>query len=152
MKLPDENKYHASFWQSLPEVETMKPGAVLVYSFLFFSCLPAGSICFGKSEDNPARPVLDSHPDPFLHQANFPRWPGIPNLAFDEEFQSYVDGILGDDDRHNVDMAALERVAKLGNGHTRVLDRWLTDNFGARLGFNTTSDRLCLGNRRKPDR
>jgi len=43
--------------------------------------------------------------------------------------------VLVDDDRRNFDTATLSLVAKLENGHTRFLDKWLMDNFGAPLGF-----------------
>jgi carboxyl-terminal processing protease len=73
-----------------------------------------------------------------IHSAvvmNFAHWRAIPDLDFDKEFQSYLDQIMATEDRRSFDMATLELVAKLNNGHTRFWDKWLTDTYGAALGF-----------------
>jgi len=65
----------------------------------------------------------------------FGHWRGVPELNLDQEFQSYLDEIIATDDRRSFDLASMELVAKLMNGHTGFRDRWLTDNYGQSLGF-----------------
>ena len=114
----------------------MKPSAVLVFCFV---------LCFGvvaQAQSASTSPKVLLHDRIWIAtqiyssiSANFAHWRGVPNLDFDKEFQSYLDQVLGDDDRRNFDMATLALVAKLENGYTRSLDKWLMDNFGAPLGF-----------------
>lgn len=65
----------------------------------------------------------------------FGHWQAVPNLDFDQEFQSYLDQIIASDDRRSFDMATLELIAKLKNGHSGFIDHWLMDNYGQMLGF-----------------
>lgn len=65
----------------------------------------------------------------------FGHWRGVPELNLDREFQSYLDEIMATDDRRSFDLASMQLIAKLMNGHTGFRDRWLTDNYGQSLGF-----------------
>jgi carboxyl-terminal processing protease len=114
----------------------MKPSAVLVFSLLLSFGVDA------QAQSASASPKILLHDRIWIAtqiyssiSANFAHWRAVPNLDFDKEFQSYLDQVLGDDDRRKFDMATLELVAKLENGHTRFLDKWLMDNFGEPLGF-----------------
>jgi len=65
----------------------------------------------------------------------FGHWQAVRDLDFDQEFQSYLDQIVATDDRVAFDLATLELVAKLKNGHSGFNDYWLIDNHGQMLGF-----------------
>ena len=49
---------------------------------------------------------------------NFGHMEGVPNLELDTEYRAYVNSVLKSDSRRDFDMAAMEFIAKLGNGHT----------------------------------
>jgi carboxyl-terminal processing protease len=100
------------------------------------------SSLYATPQEKTANPKLSLHDRVWIatqiHSAivmNFAHWRGVPNLDFDKEFQSYLDQIIATDDRRGFDMATLELVAKLNNGHTRFWDKWLMDTYGAALGF-----------------
>lgn len=65
----------------------------------------------------------------------FGHWRAVPELDLDKEFQSYLDQILVTDDRRDFDLASMELIAKLKNGHSGSRDNWLIDNYGQMLGF-----------------
>jgi carboxyl-terminal processing protease len=65
----------------------------------------------------------------------FGHWRAVPELDLDKEFQSYLDQILATDDRRAFDLASMELIAKLRNGHSGFRDNWLIDNDGQMLGF-----------------
>lgn len=67
----------------------------------------------------------------------FGHWQAVPNLDFDKKSQFYLYQIIASDDRRNFDMATLELIAKLKNGHSGFNDYWLIDNYGQMLGFRT---------------
>ena len=64
----------------------------------------------------------------------FGHWRAVPDLDLDKEFQSYLDQITATDNRRTFDMATLELIAKLKNGHSGFSDHWLIDNDGQMLG------------------
>ncbi len=66
----------------------------------------------------------------------FAHWRAVPDLDFDKEFKLYLDQIIATDDRRSFDLATFELIAKLKNAHTRFWDTWLTDKYGAALGFS----------------
>lgn len=65
----------------------------------------------------------------------FGHWQAVRDLDFDKEFETYLDQITATDDRVAFDLATLELIAKLKNGHSGFNDYWLIDNHGQRLGF-----------------
>jgi len=60
---------------------------------------------------------------------------GVPNLDLDREYRAYVNLVLKSDSRRDFDMATMEFIAKLGNGHTWFGDWWLRNTLGQSLGF-----------------
>ena len=69
----------------------------------------------------------------------FGHWRAVPELDLDKEFQSYLDQIIATDDRRAFDLASMELIAKLRNGHSGFRDNWLMDNYGQMLGFYAQS-------------
>jgi len=65
----------------------------------------------------------------------FGHWRGVPDLDLDKEFKSYVDQVIANDDRRAFDLASMELLAKLNNGHSGFGDAWLRLTDGQRLGF-----------------
>lgn len=70
-----------------------------------------------------------------LTNTYFAHWRGARELDLDAEFQAYLNSVIATDDRHSFDLASLEFLAKLKNGHTGFRDSWLTDHYGQVLGF-----------------
>lgn len=65
----------------------------------------------------------------------FAHMEGVPNLELDSEYRAYVNTILKSDSRRDFDLATMEFVAKLENGHTWFGDWWLRKTLGQSLGF-----------------
>lgn len=65
----------------------------------------------------------------------FGHWRAVPNLDLDREYGAYLDQILTTDDRRSFDLASMEFVAKLKNGHSGFSDSWLRTSYGQMLGF-----------------
>jgi carboxyl-terminal processing protease len=59
----------------------------------------------------------------------------VPDPNWDASFRNYLRGVLASDDRREFDLATMEFVAQLRNGHTLFWDSWLDKNFGQPLGF-----------------
>jgi hypothetical protein len=59
----------------------------------------------------------------------------VRELDLDKEFQLYLNRVIATDNRHSFDLASLEFLAKLKNGHTGFRDKWLTDHYGQMIGF-----------------
>lgn len=65
----------------------------------------------------------------------FAHWKGVPNLDLDAEYKACLKAILATDDRREFDVAMMEFVAKLSNGHTWFGDWWLRNTRGQAFGF-----------------
>jgi carboxyl-terminal processing protease len=65
----------------------------------------------------------------------FGHWRGVPDLDLDQEYGAYLDQILATDDRRSFDLASMELIAKLKNGHSGFGDSWLRSAYGQMLGF-----------------
>jgi carboxyl-terminal processing protease len=66
----------------------------------------------------------------------FGHWRAVPDLDFDRVFQAYLDGVLASDDRRAFDLASMELIAMLKNGHSGFGDLWLRQTHGQPLGFS----------------
>ena len=94
----------------------------------------------------PARPALgaDSAALPLetrvltatriYHQVNT-YFPGLDRAAFEAAYRAYLQRILNQGDRREFDLASMELLASLRDGHTWFDDRWLEDAFGQPIGF-----------------
>jgi hypothetical protein len=65
-----------------------------------------------------------------LTQVFFTHWEGAPGLDLDAAYREYLSKVATTDDRHQFDIATLEFVAKLHNGHTDFWDPWVIDHYG----------------------
>jgi carboxyl-terminal processing protease len=65
----------------------------------------------------------------------FGHWKGVPNLDLDKEYGRYIKMVIASDDRRDFDLASMEFLAALQNGHSGFGDKWLRDEFGQMLGF-----------------
>jgi len=68
-------------------------------------------------------------------QMFFGHWKGVPGLNLDTEYDAYLQKILASDKRYDFDLATMEFIAKLQNGHSGFDDPWLRKTFGQQLGF-----------------
>jgi carboxyl-terminal processing protease len=59
--------------------------------------------------------------------------------ALDSSYRNYLHIILSTDDRRQFDMATIEYVAQMHNGHTFFWDVWLEENHNQPLGFYAAS-------------
>ena len=62
----------------------------------------------------------------------------FPNLSqekFDADYKQYVDAAIHAADRREFDLASMEFVAALHDGHTWFSDRWLDRTYGQPVGF-----------------
>ena len=62
-------------------------------------------------------------------------FPGLAQDKFDTAYQSYLSRILRTEDRKAFDLASMEFVADLHDGHSWFYDTWLDQNGGAPMGF-----------------
>jgi len=60
----------------------------------------------------------------------FAHWKGTPDLDLDAAYRAYLNEILSSNDRRQFDLATMEFVAKLHNGHTGFWDPWFIDHYG----------------------
>ncbi len=60
----------------------------------------------------------------------FAHWKGTPDLDLDAAYRAYLNEILSSNDRRQFDLATMEFVAKLRNGHTGFWDPWFIDHYG----------------------
>lgn len=65
----------------------------------------------------------------------FGHWRGVPDLDLEKAYDAYLDQVLATDDRRSFDLASMEFLAKLRNGHSGFADKWLLDKEGQQLGF-----------------
>lgn len=68
-------------------------------------------------------------------QSYFGHWEGAPDLDLDAAYRAYLDRALGEVSRFEFDLATMEFMAELKNGHSGFLDRWLFDVGGRPVGF-----------------
>jgi len=68
-------------------------------------------------------------------QMYFGHWKGVPALDLDKEYGRYVQQVIASDSRRDFDLASMEFLAALQNGHSGFSDKWLRDEFGQMLGF-----------------
>lgn len=68
-------------------------------------------------------------------QLYFSGWKAVPDLDLDIAYRNYLEKALIADDHRQFDLATLEFVARLRNGHTLFSDSWLRQNYGQGLGF-----------------
>jgi carboxyl-terminal processing protease len=71
-------------------------------------------------------------------QLYFAHWQAVPDVDLDNLYKHYLDQVANSDDRLAFDLASLEFLAALKNGHTAFYDGWLHDNYGQPLGFSLT--------------
>jgi carboxyl-terminal processing protease len=71
-------------------------------------------------------------------QTYFAHWQAVPRLDLDACYKKYLEAVLADGDRMTFDLASMEFLAQLRNGHTRFNDRWLRETHGQPLGFFLT--------------
>src|SRR5262249_6015495 len=62
-------------------------------------------------------------------------FPHLDGDRFEAAYRSYLRRVLSTGDRREFDLASMELVATLHDGHTWFYDKWLDDNFGQALGF-----------------
>jgi carboxyl-terminal processing protease len=70
-----------------------------------------------------------------LVQLYFSGWKSLPELDLDIAYRNYLAKALATDDRREFDLATMEFVARLRNGHTVVWDSWLSKDYGQPMGF-----------------
>lgn len=68
-------------------------------------------------------------------QLYFGHWQGIPGFDLNAEYAAYLDKVLTTDSRKAFDLATMEFMAKLRNGHSGFRDPWLQNNYGQQLHF-----------------
>ncbi|HSS51902.1 MAG TPA: hypothetical protein VLX28_23410, partial [Thermoanaerobaculia bacterium] len=68
-------------------------------------------------------------------QTYFGHWQAVPEFDLDASYQRYLAQILSTDDRRNFDLATMELLAQLKNGHSDFWDPWLNESYGQPLGF-----------------
>jgi carboxyl-terminal processing protease len=62
-------------------------------------------------------------------------FPGLSQEKFDVAYEHYLSTILRTEDRRAFDLASMEFVADLHDGHTWFYDKWLDQNHGAPIGI-----------------
>jgi carboxyl-terminal processing protease len=62
-------------------------------------------------------------------------FPGLSQEKFDATYKRYLGTILRSDDRREFDLASMELVADLHDGHSWFYDHWLDQTYGQPLGF-----------------
>jgi carboxyl-terminal processing protease len=62
-------------------------------------------------------------------------FPGLPQEKFDVDYTDYLRVILGSDDRREFDLASMEFVARLHDGHSWFYDNWLDQTTAQPNGF-----------------
>lgn len=86
-------------------------------------------------------------------QVYFAHWEGVPKLELDKRYKEYLEKAIQSDSRLAFDLASMEFVAHLRNGHSRFQDQWLRDTHGQQLGFllQPIDKRWVVINSRLPD-
>ena len=60
---------------------------------------------------------------------------GVPDPSLDVSYKNCLPTVLATDDRREFDLATMEFVAELRNGHTFFWDAWLDQNNQQPFGF-----------------
>jgi len=68
-------------------------------------------------------------------QMYFGHWQGAPGFDLDAEYAAYLDKVLTTESRKAFDLATMEFMAKLQNGHSGFRDPWFQDAHGQQLNF-----------------
>jgi len=68
-------------------------------------------------------------------QIYFGHWLGIPGFDLNAEYATYLDKALATDSRKAFDLATMEFMAKLENGHSGFRDPWFQNTYGQELNF-----------------
>ncbi|MGC2475925.1 MAG: S41 family peptidase [Candidatus Sulfotelmatobacter sp.] len=66
----------------------------------------------------------------------FAHWQNVPGLDLDDAYKTYLAKALTASDRREFDLASIEFVASLRNGHSGFEDDWLWEHYGQPLGFS----------------
>jgi len=70
-----------------------------------------------------------------LSERYFVSTKSLSDSSWDALYKDYLRTVLAIDDRREFDLATIEFVAQLHNGHTLFWDSWLGKNYGQPLGF-----------------
>ena len=62
-------------------------------------------------------------------------FPGLTQSKFDAAYEEYLGRILKLEDRREFDLATMEFIADLHDGHSWFYDNWLDKNYGGPVGF-----------------
>jgi carboxyl-terminal processing protease len=62
-------------------------------------------------------------------------FPGLSQDKFDTDYQRYLGTILPSEDRRQFDLASMELVAGLNDGHSWFYDKWLDQTHGQAIGL-----------------
>src|ERR1700740_3125505 len=62
-------------------------------------------------------------------------FPGLSQDKFDAAYEKYLAIIVRAEDRRAFDLASMELVADLHDGHSWFCDKWLDENYGAPIGI-----------------
>ena len=69
-------------------------------------------------------------------QLYFGHWKGLPSdFDLEKQYAAYVNKIIASDRRLDFDLASMEFLASLQNGHSGFSDKWMRDKFGQRIGL-----------------
>ena len=79
----------------------------------------------------PQRMMMASH----IYHIVSTFFPGLSQEKFDAAYEQYLATILRSDDRREFDLASMEFVADLHDGHSWFYDHWLDQAFGQPMGF-----------------
>lgn len=66
----------------------------------------------------------------------FAHWQNVPGFDLDNAYKNYLAKALAASDRLEFDLASIEFVASLRNGHSGFDDNWLYERYGQPLGFS----------------
>ncbi|HEV2149629.1 MAG TPA: S41 family peptidase [Longimicrobiaceae bacterium] len=69
----------------------------------------------------------------------FAHWSAVPGLDYPAAYRAYRERAMASSDRREFDLATLEFLAGLRNGHTDFNDRWLWERHGAPFPFSLRS-------------
>lgn len=65
----------------------------------------------------------------------FAHWQGAPNLNLDDAYKKCINEAIAAPDRFAFDLASIEFLATLHNGHSGFDDDWLNEHYGQSFGF-----------------
>ena len=72
-------------------------------------------------------------------QLYFSHWEGVPDFDLDRAFRDYLGRAMSAPDRRAFDLASMEFMSELHNGHSGFFDDWLSKEYGKPLGFTLES-------------